>query len=94
MNHPNVWDDINGSSQASTEELVAAAIAEVICNARSQGQTLADLTSLVLEDDQDLDSMTRQWLSEVVADAWQELCDAAPELPAEPSHPLLDLKAA
>ena len=55
------------------EELVAAAIAGVIQIARSQGQSLADLTAEVLEEDSLLDQEQRRWLSEIVTQAWKTL---------------------
>jgi hypothetical protein len=55
------------------EELVASAIAGVITIARSQGQSLDDLTAEVLEEDSLLDHSQRRWLSDIVAQAWQSL---------------------
>lgn len=52
------------------EELIAAAIAGVIKVARSQGQSLEEITAQVLAEDSLLDQATRRWLSEVVAQAW------------------------
>ncbi|MEQ9354880.1 MAG: hypothetical protein RIG63_04555 [Coleofasciculus chthonoplastes F3-SA18-01] len=52
------------------EELVAAAIAGVIQIARSQGQSLDELTAEVLADDSVLDQAQRRWLSDIVAQAW------------------------
>jgi hypothetical protein len=68
MDDPSALDTPN----LITEELIAAAIAGVVNSARAEGQSLADLTSLVLAEDPELDRMTRQWLSEIVAEAWQE----------------------
>jgi hypothetical protein len=68
MDDPSALDTPN----LITEELIAAAIAGVVSNARAEGQSLADLTSLVLAEDPELDRVTRQWLSEIVAEAWQE----------------------
>jgi hypothetical protein len=53
------------------EELVASAIAGVIRVARSQGQSLEELTAEVLADDAILDRQARRWLSDIVAQAWQ-----------------------
>ncbi len=53
------------------EELIAAAIAGVINIARSQGQSLEDLKTQVLADDNLLDRSTRRWLSDLVAHAWE-----------------------
>ncbi|MGB8703272.1 MAG: hypothetical protein WCD18_27970, partial [Thermosynechococcaceae cyanobacterium] len=64
---------VRDSPNPMTEELIAVAIAGVVSGAQSQGQSLADVTRLVLEDDSELDQMTRQWLSEIVAEAWQEI---------------------
>lgn len=55
------------------EELVAAAIAGVIQIARSQGQSLDDLTAEVLAEDSLLDQAQRRWLSDIVRQAWQTL---------------------
>ncbi len=55
------------------EELVAAAIAGVIQIARSQGQSLDDLTAEVLEEDTLIDQEQRRWLSEIVTQAWKTL---------------------
>ncbi len=55
------------------EELIAAAIAGVVKIAQSKGQTLDDLTAEVLAEDDWLDPKQRQWLSQVVAQAWQSL---------------------
>ncbi|MEQ8963594.1 MAG: hypothetical protein RLP02_37765 [Coleofasciculus sp. C2-GNP5-27] len=52
------------------EELVAAAIAGVIQIARSQGQSLDELTAEVLAEDSVLDQAQRRWLSDIVAQAW------------------------
>ena len=72
MDNPSVLNEHYGSS-AMTAELIAAAIAGVISRARHQGQSLDDLRTLVLEDDPELDGSTRQWLSEIVAEAWTDL---------------------
>jgi hypothetical protein len=69
MDDPSALDTPN----LITEELIAAAIAGLVSSARAEGQSLADLTSLVLAEDPELDRVTRQWLSEIVAEAWQEL---------------------
>lgn len=55
------------------EELVAAAIAGVVQIARSQGQSLAQLTAEVLAEDAILDKVQRMWLSELIAQAWEKL---------------------
>lgn len=78
MDNPNVsWGNHNSTSV--TEELIAASIAGVIDSARAQGQSLDELRTLVLADDFDLDLSTRQWLSEIVAEVWQDLPSAATE---------------
>jgi hypothetical protein len=71
MVNPNVLSGPHNSSPV-TEELIAAVIAGVVNSARAQGQSLDELTGLVLAEDQDLDWGTRQWLSEIVAEAWQD----------------------
>ncbi len=53
------------------EELVASAIAGVIKIVRAQGQSLEELTAQVLADDSLLDLQQRRWLSQVVAQAWE-----------------------
>jgi len=55
------------------EELIAAAIVGVVDVARSNGQSLEDLTAEVLMDDALLDSRQRQWLSEIIVTAWETL---------------------
>ncbi|MCL6435814.1 MAG: hypothetical protein K6T90_16695 [Leptolyngbyaceae cyanobacterium HOT.MB2.61] len=56
-----------------SEELIAAAIAGVVQVARSSGQSLDELMAEVLADDALLDRKQRQWLSEIVAAAWEKL---------------------
>jgi len=55
------------------EEMIAVAIAGVVKLARSQGQSLAELTQEVLEDDPLLDRVQRKWLSQLVTQAWETL---------------------
>jgi hypothetical protein len=57
--------------QPVDEELVAAVIAGVVKLGRAQGQSLADLTAEVLEDDSLLNKHQRRWLSQLVAQAWE-----------------------
>jgi hypothetical protein len=59
--------------QPVDEELVAAVIAGVIRVVRSQGQSLDQLTTQVLADDKMLDRQQRHWLSQLVAQAWENL---------------------
>jgi hypothetical protein len=54
------------------EELVAAAIAGVIQMSRSEGKSLDDLVTELLVDDSLLDLHQRQWLSQIVSQAWQK----------------------
>lgn len=54
-------------------ELVVAAIAGVVTIARSQGQSLEELTAELLAEDTWLDAGQRLWLSNVVIDTWQYL---------------------
>jgi hypothetical protein len=56
-----------------SEELVAAAIAGAIGISRAQGKSLDDVVAELLLDDSLLDSAQRQWLSQIVAQAWQKL---------------------
>jgi hypothetical protein len=55
------------------EEMIAAAIAGVVQIARSQGQSLDDLTAEVLQEDYILDRSQRRWLSNIVTQAWETL---------------------
>ncbi len=55
------------------EELIATAIAGVVKIARSQGQSLDELTAEVLQEDSILDRVQRRWLSEIVTQAWKSL---------------------
>lgn len=76
MNYPipvNPQDIVALRQNPVDEELVAAAIAGVIQIARQQGQSLADLTAEVLEEDSWLDPSQRRWLSDIVALAWESL---------------------
>ncbi|MBR8831251.1 MAG: hypothetical protein N5P05_001563 [Chroococcopsis gigantea SAG 12.99] len=52
------------------EELVAAVIAGIIKIARSQGQSIDDLTAEVMAEDPILDQVQRRWLSELLIQAW------------------------
>ena len=54
------------------EELVAAAIAGVICIARSNGQSLEDLTAELLAEDSLLDRSLRRQLNDIVVQAWEQ----------------------
>jgi hypothetical protein len=76
MDHPSFLSPVylHSSSDPTIEELVAVAITGVVNTAHAQGESLADLKRLVLEDDQDdLDWVTRQWLCDIVTEAWQDL---------------------
>jgi hypothetical protein len=55
------------------EEMIAVAIAGVVKITRFQGQSLADLIQEVLADDPLLDRVQRQWLSQMVIQAWESL---------------------
>ncbi|AFY78634.1 MAG: type I-E CRISPR-associated protein Cse2/CasB [Hydrococcus sp. C42_A2020_068] len=55
------------------EEMIAVAIAGLVKMARSQGQSLDDLTAEVLQDDPILDRVQRRWLSDIVAQAWKTM---------------------
>jgi hypothetical protein len=74
MNYPipdNPQEIFAMRQQPIDEELVAVAIAGVIKLVRSQGQSLEELTSQVLAEDALLDKQQRRWLSQVVAQAWE-----------------------
>ena len=74
MNYPiptNPQEMIALRQQPLNEELVASAIAGVIQIARSRSQSLDELKAEVLADDNLLDLAQRRWLSEIVAEAWE-----------------------
>jgi hypothetical protein len=73
MKYPNALETHSDSQSSITEELIAAAIAGLVSSAQLKGQSLEELTSLVLAEDPELDQMTRQWLSEIVTEAWEDL---------------------
>ena len=60
-------------SRPVDEEIIAAAIAGLIKVARSQGQSLDELTAEVLEEDPFLDQVQRRWLSDMVTQAWESM---------------------
>ncbi|MGB3237310.1 MAG: hypothetical protein WBB29_03370 [Geitlerinemataceae cyanobacterium] len=73
MNYPiptTLTDMVDLLEQPINEELVATAIAGVVKIARNQGQSLPELTAEVLQDDLILDGSQRDWLSRIVAQAW------------------------
>ncbi len=53
------------------EELVAAAIAGVIQMSHSEGKSLEDVVAELLVDDSLLDLDQREWLIQIVSQAWQ-----------------------
>jgi hypothetical protein len=55
------------------DNALVEALQVVIRAARTQGQTLADVTAEVLADDPLLSASQRQLLSEVVAMAWEQI---------------------
>ena len=55
------------------EEIIATAIAGVVQIARREGQSLEELTKDILQDDLVLDLDRRQWLSEMIIQAWEIL---------------------
>jgi hypothetical protein len=76
MNYPipvNPQEIVALRQKPVNEELIATAIAGVVCIARSKGQSLDDLKAEVLADDSLLDREARRWLSDIVAQAWQTL---------------------
>ncbi|MEG4285448.1 hypothetical protein QUB68_20165 [Microcoleus sp. A006_D1] len=76
MNYPiptNPQEMIALRQQPLNEELVASAIVGVVQIARSRSQSLEDLKAEVLADDNLLDLAQRRWLSEIVAQAWENL---------------------
>jgi hypothetical protein len=54
-------------------DLIATAIAGVVQIARSQGQSLDDLTAEILHDDNLLDTVQRHKLSQIIIQAWNRL---------------------
>ncbi len=76
MNYPlasNSMESHTGLNPSSNEDVLVAALSEVIQLARSKGQTLAELQAEVLADDPLLDHHQRLHLSEIVAQAWEML---------------------
>ncbi len=76
MNYPiptNPQEMIALRQQPLNEELVASAIVGVVQIARSRSQSLDELKAEVLADDNLLDLAQRRWLSEIVAQAWENL---------------------
>ncbi len=76
MNYPipnNPQEILALRQQPVDEELVAAAIAGVVRVARSQGQSLEEVTAEVMADDAILNRSMRLWLSDIVAHAWNSL---------------------
>ena len=55
------------------EEIVAIAIAGVIQMSRRQGQSLEELSQSILKDDRVLNLDRRQWLNEMIVQAWSIL---------------------
>ena len=60
-------------NKSVNEEVIATAIAGVVQMARHQGQSLEELTASILQDDLVLDPERRQWLSEMIVQAWDIL---------------------
>lgn len=76
MNYPipaNPQEVVELRQRSVNTELIAAAIAGVIQVARAKGQSLQELMAEVMTDDALLDAQQRQWLSEIVALAWEKL---------------------
>lgn len=76
MNYPiptNPQEVIALREQAVNEELIAAAMAGVINVARAQGKSIDELKAEILADDNLLDLAQRQWLSEILHEAWEHL---------------------
>ena len=73
-NVPSDIEDIIALNQNPIdEELIATAIAGVIEIARHRGQSLEDLTTELLHDDNLLSLHQRHQLSMVIAQAWQTM---------------------
>lgn len=67
-------ESLNDSSKPKiSEEQVAQAIANVVEISRVQGQSLEDLISDILTEDEILDQVQRHWLSKIVTQAWKSL---------------------
>jgi hypothetical protein len=76
MNYPipNTPDEIRALRYRPVDgDTILAAIAGTIKIARSQGQSLDELTAEVMAEDPILDQMQRRWLSQIVTQAWQNL---------------------
>ena len=73
MNYPipDSPQEIFALRQQPVDEELVAAIAGVIKIVRAQGQSLEELTAQVLADDTVLDRQQRRWLSQLVAQAWE-----------------------
>jgi hypothetical protein len=65
------------------EELIAQAIASVIRTARTQGQSLEEITHEVLTDHSLLEEKTRVVLCEILQEAWGMIAVDAESLPAD-----------
>lgn len=76
MNYPipDNLEEIEALKQKPVDDaVIAAVIAGVINIARSQGQSLEELTAQVMADDRLLEPSVRRMLSDIVAQAWQSL---------------------
>lgn len=73
MDYPVFSARENTQRKAVDEDVIAGAIISVIQAARSQGQSLDDVMAELLEDDALLDSKVRQLLSDIVAQAWEQI---------------------
>jgi len=76
MNYPIPADPqefITVRQKSVNEDLIAAAIAQVVNVARSKGQSLDEVMAEVMADDSLLDIQKRRRLSEIVAVAWEKL---------------------
>lgn len=69
----NAEEMLSLKNSAINEEVIATAIAGVVQMARQQGQSIEQLTESILQDDRVLDSERRQWLSQMIIQAWNIL---------------------
>ena len=71
---PNTTEEIVALKNSPVnEDLIATAIAGVVTIARSQGQSLEELTLEVMAEDDLLDPVQRVWLKNLVTQAWKSL---------------------
>jgi hypothetical protein len=73
MNSPMPHLPPSTPAQSVNEESLAIAILAVVRSAKAEGKSLAALEAEILADDALLDARTRQSLSDIVSEAWDQL---------------------